>query len=345
VQDIYRRVRAISALSGENAAPALRGLALAHLVRGELHAAEQMSRELLAAAGGDASVVVEGAYMLGVTCFWLGKFGEAIDHLERGAAIELDDRPLHCERFAQDPQVVCLVRAAAALWHAGFPHRARARSQRALELARERDHRFSLAYVLHWKAWLDVVQEAACALDAIDESVAYAQRHDYPYWHTQGRILAAWLRADPREMEQALVAYRETGSLLCRPHYVSLLARLLVREQRVAEAQGLLDRELAEARGRGERWCEPELLRVRASVMVGLDRADASRDLLEALVLARMQGAPTVELAVLGDLLALDPAAAIDRAAEFESDFAGVEEEVRARARALAAQNARSDPP
>lgn len=89
---------------------------------------------------------------------------------------------------------------------------------------------------------------------------------------------------------------------------------LMADDDRLApeEAIGLLDEALATARGRGERFCESEILRRRARAWHADGRADrAASDLQEAAVTARAQLARSLELRVLTERVALlaDPQA------------------------------------
>lgn len=267
VLDVYRRAQALADERGRQSPPVLRALAIAHLVRGELHEAEGIGRRLLSVAGDDPVIRVEADYVLGVTAFWMGRFTDAIAHLEEsGRRVRPELLPVHREEFAQDPEVVCLVRLALALFFAGDPDRALDQAEEALRLAREREHPFSLAYVLHWKAWLHVLRDDDAARAAAEESVAFSIRHEFAYWHTQGRVLRGFLRRDRREVEEGLAAFRETGTEVGRPYFLALLARLLHDEGRRGQALAALDEALAATVARDERWSEAEIVRVKTLV-------------------------------------------------------------------------------
>jgi len=311
VLEVYRQAGALAERLGQRREPALRALAIAHLVRGDLREAEAFGGQLLALAADEPLIRVEAEYVLGVTAFWRGRFGAAIQHLEASLAhVRPDVLSQHRELFAQDPEVVCGVRLGLALFCAGSPERALERAEEALRLAESRGHPFSLAYVLHWKAWLHVLREDDAALAVAEASVAFSLRHDFAYWHTQGRALSGWLRADRGAMEEALAAFRNTGTEVGRPYFLTLLARLLHAEGQQTAAAAALDEALREARARDERWPEAEILRVRAQLEHAQGNEGAARaDLMQALVIAQAQRAATLEARVADDLVTLDAGA------------------------------------
>ncbi len=337
VLTVYRRAQALAAELKVQSPPVLRGLAIAYLVRGELREAEGVGRRLMAVAGDDPVIRVEADYVLGVAAFWMGQFADAICHLEESVRrVRRDLLCVHREQFSQDPEVVCLVRLALALFFAGRPDRALERSEEALRLARSREHPFSLAYVLHWKAWLHVLREDVAAAAAAEESVAFSLRHEFAYWHTQGRVLRGFVRGDRSEVEEGLAAFRETGTEVGRPYFLTLLARLAETEGRRVEAQAALDAGLAAARARQERWSEAEILRTRAEIKrVAGDRAGARDDLIEAMTVAKSQGAITMQVRVAEDQVALDPAARADAGGLLGVRAQELDPSVKRRARGL----------
>jgi hypothetical protein len=60
----------------------------------------------------------------------------------------------HAVRYGPDLGVQCQAYAAVTLWWLGYPDQALQRSHRALTLAREVAHPFSLGYALFFAAWL-----------------------------------------------------------------------------------------------------------------------------------------------------------------------------------------------
>jgi class 3 adenylate cyclase/tetratricopeptide (TPR) repeat protein len=159
VEKAYARARELCRRVGD--APqlfsSLVGLSIYFLVRAELKIARELAEQLLVMARGvqDPVLMVEAHYAMGVTCFWLGEFVCARDHLEQGIA-RYDERRhrSHIALFGQDEGVVCLCRAAVALWYLGYPDQALTRGTEALTLAKRLSHPASLAYATYWVSFL-----------------------------------------------------------------------------------------------------------------------------------------------------------------------------------------------
>jgi len=101
----YERVRTLCESAGMTPGPAaLRTLALALIMTGEIAEAEDIGRRLLASAGTGANPVlsVEARYVLGIAAYWQGDPAGAVAHL--GAAItsyRTERAPEHLDTFGQ----------------------------------------------------------------------------------------------------------------------------------------------------------------------------------------------------------------------------------------------------
>ena len=79
--------------------------------------------------------------------------------------------------------------------------------------------------------------------------------------------------------------------------YLSVLARGLLARGELKEAKDTIQEALDSAALRKERWCEPELLRIKAEVVAALGHwNDASALLRQSLAVAQEQGALSWEL-------------------------------------------------
>jgi hypothetical protein len=127
-------------------------------------AATRIGHQLLAAAErtGDNVLLVEAAFVLGITTFWEADFTAARQYLE--LAVERyrpEDRPLHLLHYGNDPKVSCLSRLGNTLWFLGEPDAAQAARDAALGWAEEIGHAYSRGIALWFSALL--------ALDSGDE--------------------------------------------------------------------------------------------------------------------------------------------------------------------------------
>jgi plasmid stability protein len=116
-------------------------------------------------------------------------------------------------------------------------------------------------------------------------------------WHQWGQLLGWWAGIGSVEPEPPRT--------MLRPYFLTLLAdQLHVEPDRALD---LLDEALETARFTSELFCEAEILRVRAAVHGRLHQRDEARtSLLEAVAVARAQGARMLELRALTDLVVLD---------------------------------------
>ena len=130
--------------------PALFGLWVVHLLRGELRRAYELAEQLLrlAQSAHDPALLMYAQVALGTTSYWMGEFLPAREHLEN--AITLYDperhRPLIFRYGGADAGVRCLSYAAWTLWQLGYPDQALKRGNEALALAQGLSHPFSLAF-------------------------------------------------------------------------------------------------------------------------------------------------------------------------------------------------------
>ncbi len=312
VTAVYEDARALCARLGKpDSPPVLRALTIAYLVRGELARAHELGSTLLTCARENPHPVleVEARYVLGVTAFWMGRFGESQDELKRALrGFKAEHRTLHLAKYAQDPQVICLVRLAITLWHLGLPDEALVHARRACELAEEGGHRYSLAYALHWTAWLHALRrEPAETLGAAERSVDFSAGQGFAYWHTQGAVLRGWARGDAAEMRRGLDAFRATGTEVGRPYFLGLLAEVLAEDGKLDEGLVAIGEALASVEKRGERWPEAELWRWKGDLLrARRSRSEESREAYQrALGIARIQGARWMELRAVVGLIRL----------------------------------------
>jgi hypothetical protein len=101
----------------------------------------------LAQPAHDPSLSVIAHYALGTTCFWLGAFPAARQHLEESIArYTPDQRGAMVFHIGQDPRVACRAYGAMIVWLLGYPAQALARLHDALAWAHQLSQPFSLAW-------------------------------------------------------------------------------------------------------------------------------------------------------------------------------------------------------
>lgn len=289
-------------------APVVRGVGLSSLTRGELPQAARLGRRLLELGeqDDDAMVRVEGHYLLGVTSFWLGDLGTARDELERAIAAYVPGRARsHLALYSQDPRVVCMIRLAYTLWYLGRSDEACSHSVQALSLAEQLEHPYSLAYALTFASWL--------ALDSGDDGRArelagrlagLADERQLGFLRPIGTILGGWARVADGGVDEGITmiregvdAYHRSGQPLYLPWSLRLLARVCVAAGRLAAAQTALAEAFEVVEATGQRVLEAELHRLAGELALaqGGDRTAVTAHFDRALVIARRQGAVSLE--------------------------------------------------
>ena len=302
---------------------ALGGLWTFYVARAELHTAHALAEQVLTLAQqvrrpesaiwsrapiSPRRPFLWGHVMLGQTLLALGEFARAREHAELGIAVYAPH--LHRPQVTlvqQDPGVTCLVTAAQALWHLGYPDQARQRSQAALALARELEHPYSLVWALSWAAILHWYRhEPLATREQLEAAVALATEHGFVQWAAQGTILRGRLLAEQgpaaegvAQMQQGLAAYRTTGSALLQPYFLALLSEAHQRAGQAEAGLTVLAEALCLVDHTGERWYQAELYRRKGELLLDLATehyAEAALCMQQALALARQQQAQSLEL-------------------------------------------------
>jgi predicted ATPase/class 3 adenylate cyclase len=313
VAQVYTRARQLGQQMGGTPQlfPVLLGLSIYFVVRAELHTARELGEQLLRLAqrAQDPVLLVEAHYALGVTFSWLGEFVSARTHLEQGSAYyDPAQHPDHLALYGQDGGPVCLCRLAFVLWSLGYPEQALAQCHKALTMAQELSHAFSLAYVLTWVAILynhcRTVQETQ---EWVDTALTFSTEQGFPFWSTQGTVLQGWVWTARGQIEdgivqmrQGLAAMQAIGTEVLQAYCLSLLASAYGKAGQPEEGLALLEEALAKVNTSGERWPEAELHRLRGELLLqdGIPQRvqEAEASFLQALSVARAQHAKSLEL-------------------------------------------------
>jgi tetratricopeptide (TPR) repeat protein len=174
--------------------PVLRALASFHGFRGEFDKGIEYAHEImrLADAQGDMSMRVDGLFLLGAHSGFTGDLASGLGYLDQ--AIEQFEtagyRPRRL-RFGIDTRVACLASTGFFLWFSGYPDRAVERAERAVAIATDLEHPYSLAYALYhsgflhlWRGESELVRDRAAAARIV------ADASDSPIWRALATCLA-----------------------------------------------------------------------------------------------------------------------------------------------------------
>jgi DNA-binding SARP family transcriptional activator len=310
VWGIYERaVDLCRQLNRPTAPPILRALAIASLVMGDLKRAHALGEELLGLfeQQRDPVVFVEGHYVLGVTCFWLGRFEASRVHLEQALArYDPRLRHTHISLYAQDPKAVCLCRLAWTLWYLGRPGPAIARLDEALAYAHTLEHPHTEGYVLFFGAQVafDLRDETRVGelLGALERLAA---RHTLPFWEDRGKTLKDFLRAGRTgakvcraRAREAMAASVRYGDVVYLTQSFGIAANLFLLQGAVVEGRAAIAEAFELMKRTDPCYYSAELHRLDGELLrAGGANADAQEACFhQALLVAREQGAKSLEL-------------------------------------------------
>ena len=244
----------------------------------------QRFNEAAATAIDDADRAV-GDRMMGVCFHFLGQQLEARRHIERMLSrYSPPPSRSHVVRFQFDQQVTARITLARVLWLQGFADQALRVSESNIEHALSIDHILSLCNALVQGAC--PVALLAGALPLAEHFTAMllqeTERRSFQIWHSYGQcfrgelLLKAGdidaglplLQAGTRELRQANFVQYYTVFLL-------VLAESLAASSRVEEGIETINEALARSESNEERWCVPELLRVKGELILQTGHSDA----------------------------------------------------------------------
>lgn len=173
--------------------PLLRSLASLHLWRSDFAKGAATARELLAIAEAeqDPALLLEARLVTSISSSWSRDVPTAVADMDEAASHAAATVPGFVElRVGADPAVVADAIGGLLRWSSGQPDRAVRSMEHAVERARALDHPYSLAFVLHHAALLDLWRSAAPAVaDRTAESRELAAAHDYAIWSALADIL------------------------------------------------------------------------------------------------------------------------------------------------------------
>jgi DNA-binding winged helix-turn-helix (wHTH) protein/predicted ATPase len=290
VAETYARARQLCEQLGDRQQlfPALFGLWRSSHVRARLPTACELGEQLVALANtaDDPALLVEAYGPLGQTLCVQGEVTQARDHLQRVVTL-YEPRPQNplAVRFGYDPGVYAHAMVGWTLWLLGYPEQALLQSRKALALAQEQAHPFTLSLTLATDAILQFMRhEGDTSLEQIEASLMLSTEYGFPYLKALGTVLQGrgWVRSQGVEvgiahMRQGLVALRATGAEVLRPCLLALLAEACASGGQIEAGLSALDEAMIAANRHTERFFEAELYRLRGELVLRQVTAEGSR--------------------------------------------------------------------
>jgi predicted ATPase len=148
--------------------------------------------------------------------------------------------------------------------------------------------------------------EEHTAQEYADAAIRLTTHQGFPHWRAYSAILRAWALAHQgpvkegiAQIDQGLSDFRATGSEIWRPYWLALLAEAHGMLGEPEAGLTALTEALTFAETTGERWCEPELYRLKGALLLqqSLDNSTEAEDWFhQAIAIAQNQQAKSLEL-------------------------------------------------
>jgi tetratricopeptide (TPR) repeat protein len=242
------------------------GLWTSRFVQGRTADAYQTANRALALVDPDAELSGPAHFAVGGSAVSLGMPADGLRHLELAAKLTSGALSLS---VGTRPDVHAEAWAAHAHWLLGHDGEARSSCLDAIKLARSIDHPYSLAVSLAYGSITNQMRQDLPALrSTVDELRALCDRYDFAYYREWVLVLDGWSRPDESGVDlarQGIDNLKSDGSFARMPYWLSLLADLLARNNRLDEARAVLDAALVSGRARDDLMWLPEVMRARAA--------------------------------------------------------------------------------
>ena len=313
VGDSYQRALSLSETLGDKKSQlrAQLGIEAYHFLRGDFALAHRYIAQAnqLASEFNDGLTAAQCQWAVANILFHQGEIVTALARMED--CIQVCQREGLASNLVQSPEVMSLMYSSFCLWELGLPDQALARAAAAVSLADTMHHRLGLGQALGMQSMVELV----CGLNA--EALASSQRAidiceagEHAMWTAHARFIHGCAVAALGEPERGLnlmdaadALWASTGAVLTRSFYLTLRAQVSASLKRAAPALNLIEQAWAIVTTHGERYYEPEVLRVKGELLLAFgtepddERQQAARSLFDdALAAARVRQLKSLEL-------------------------------------------------
>jgi len=301
--------------------PILYGRWVFYFMRGAHRTAYHLAEEFLDLAQRQHNPAIIVAHRcVGWSSTAMGELVAARPHFEQIAALyNPEQHRLLTFQYAQDPGPAGLISGTLDLWLLGYVEQARRWSERAIMLAREAAHVYTLAYALGFSSWIHHFSQArALAQEQAEEVIAIATKQGLALWLVWGTMIQGWALAEQGQGEagiaqirQGLATIQATGAeRFFRTYFLALLAQAYQTVGEPRAGLAVLAEALAEVEQTEERFWEAEIYRLTGELLLKAEGAGRSRSaaegmqnaespegcFLKAIEIARRQAGKSLEL-------------------------------------------------
>jgi DNA-binding winged helix-turn-helix (wHTH) protein/predicted ATPase len=314
VDRAYRRAADLSRRIGSRPElyRTLRGLHRMTLIRGDIGRAMTMARKGVAMArnSGDQEERLEAHVALGVTLFYAGRLAPAREALEKGLRLR-GDMPSDSPAFRMlDHAIVIRSHLCLLAWLLADEPGMREQLFEMQRHAAASGQPLAIAYSHISAAMLHQLSRDADAVRVdTDALLAVSAEHGFSLLVALARCERGWAQAVGRGQESGVEEIRagsrqwqEKGAEFLVPYQLALLGEAQAAVGSLHAALATIEQALGVVEQTGERWWQPELLRLRGEMRAGIaleareahpfrGRRTAVASVRKAAALARRQGA------------------------------------------------------
>ena len=310
VEQAYARARQLCLKVGDapQLFPTLVGLWWFHEVKPDLRAAYELAQQLLTLAqrADDSGQLIQAHRAMGHTLFWRGEFPSARAHLEQAIAL-YDPREHRSLALTYGEQAGVPTRGFAAhtLWYLGYPDQAFEAMHKALAIATEHNHPWTIVMINVFAAWLHAYRrEFHLVRQPAETALNLASEQQLAFFVGHATVLEAWARVQQGGGKQAIAdirsgiaAYRATGAELESSYWFALLADACATIGAIEEGLAALTEALNLVAMTGVLFCHAELLRLKGELFLKRNEPNqAEASFREAINVASVQRAKLLEL-------------------------------------------------
>jgi class 3 adenylate cyclase/predicted ATPase len=293
--------------------PVLQGLRLVYAMRGDpgdTQRARELGEQLLTMAQrqNDTRLLQEAHWAHGQTLYYLGELNSARTHLEQSSSSYTPQSlSSQASRDAAGTQIACLFYTGFILWALGYPDRALETGDKALSLAHELSHPFTLAFAFWGMAQLHQFRrDVQATFERAEAMTALSNEQGFQVWVDLGTLLRAWTLVMRGHTQEGLAQMRQImANKPIGPTNAmwTLIYALLIETYGAAgqaeEGLDTVEKALALVDKTGFRLYEAELRRLQGESLLGQavpNGPQAESCFFHALELARNQQAKSLEL-------------------------------------------------
>ena len=297
----------------------LYGIWACHYVGGEVAKQTSAAAEFLTEAErhNDAAALCVAHRIMGTTYVTKGEFTTALPHLKQARALYDPQHHVPLQyQYGQDVGAAALCYLSWSLWHLGFVDQASEVAADAVKRAEELSSPHTQVFTIcHARGMIDIFRRRSEDMRSYAGSVvSLCNEHGLSHWMACGRILEGWAATSRGEVDHGVdllragvAAWRKAGARLWLPVFMSLEAEAYAKSGRGDAALEAIEQAIAISEETGEHLFLAEILRIKAGLLSGTDRAgDQVETLLaKSLKIARGQQARCWELRTACDLASL----------------------------------------